>query len=346
MGNSNNSRRDFLKKSALTTGLTTSGVIGLSRNSDARQDETTKPPREIWIAGISTDYLHTKTSRLMIDAVTGILQKVAVYKPDVICLPENFSFSRTDEKLSLSEKLEITEFTLKHFAALAKKYNSYMVCPGYTSEGSKAYNSAVILNRSGDKIGVYHKAHITEGEINKGLTPGPLSPPVFQTDFGKIGVQICFDLLWDDTWTALRKKGAEIVFWPAAYAGGNVVNAKAWQHKYVVASSTLKNTSKLCDITGEVITQTGIWEKNFYCAPVNLEKAFLHTYPFYRHFDDIREKYGRKVKITTFHEEEWSIIESLSPEVSVKDILKEFNLKTHEQHTHDAEKAQTKARNI
>ena len=191
---------------------------------------------------------------------------------------------------------------------------------------------------------MYHKIHLTINEIEAGLTPGPLDPPVFNTDFGKIGIQICFDMLWDDGWQALGKKGAEIVFWPSAYAGGQTVNNKASQHKYVVASGTRKDTSKLCDISGETITQTGFWHQNYYCGPVNLEKVFLHTWPYVNRFGEIRKKYGRKVRITTFHEEEWSIIESLSPDVFVSDILKEFDLKTFDQHKHSAEVAQNRAR--
>ena len=57
-----------------------------------------------------------------------------------------------------------------------------------------------------------------------------------------------------------------------------------------------------------------------------------------------KKKYGRKVDIKVFHEEEWAVIESLSPDVFVKDILKEFNLKTHEEITADSEKAQIEAR--
>jgi hypothetical protein len=112
----------------------------------------------------------------------------------------------------------------------------------------------------------------------------------------------------------------------------------------VVASSTRKNTSKLCDITGEEITKTGIWDPSIYCGAVNLEKAFLHTWPYARRFDEVRKKYGRKVRITTYHEEEWSIIESLSPEVQIADVLKEFELETYEKLIEDSEKAQVKAR--
>lgn len=345
MKNNSTSRRNFLKKSAITTSVIAVGSFGNTNNSLASEAIGNKLPREVWIAGISQMGIKTKTSEQMIDKLTGIMKGVAVYQPDVICLPEVFPTLNIERKLELSEKLEISERVLQQFSSLAKHYGSYVICPVYTSEGNNAYNAAVVFDREGNRTGEYRKIHLTEGEIQKeGLTPGPIVPPVFQTDFGKIGVQICFDILWDDGWSKLRQQGAEIVFWPSAFAGGQMVNTKAWQHKYVVVSSTQKNTSKICDITGEVVAQTGIWDKNFFCASVNLEKAFLHTWPYVKHFDEIRRKYGRKVRITTFHEEEWSVIESLSPDVYVSDILKEFGLKTHEQHTHDAEVAQKEAK--
>jgi hypothetical protein len=73
---------------------------------------------------------------------------------------------------------------------------------------------------------------------------------------------------------------------------------------------------------------------------VNLEKAFLHSWPFCRRFREIEAKYGRKVRIRTFHEEEWTIIESLDADVRVAEILKEFELQTHEEHIREADRAQ------
>ena len=338
------SRRSFIKKSAITTSIATIGSYGYANQSSAQEKMEKRLPREVWIAGISQMDMQTQTPQLMAEEIIQILNEAVHYQPDVICLPEVFPTSNIEQKLSLSEKLEVSEEILELFSNFAKQHNSYIICPLYTSENGKAYNSGVVFNTEGKNLGEYRKIHLTEGEIENGLTPGPLQPPVFQTDFGTIGIQICFDIEWDDGWTKLRDQGAEIVFWPSAFAGGQAVNFKAIQHKYVVASSTRKNTAKLCDVTGEVIAQTGIWDKNYYCAPVNLEKAFLHTWPYVNRFSEIRKKYGRKVRITTFHEEEWSIIESLSPDILVADILKEFELETYEKLIQDSEIVQIKAR--
>ena len=121
-----------------------------------------------------------------------------------------------------------------------------------------------------------------------------------------------------------------------------MVNTYAWQNHYCVVSSTRKNTSKICDITGDEIVASGNYSPWGVCASVNLEKAFLHSWPYNRHFPAIEKKYGRKVKIRALHEEEFTIIESLSDDVKVADIMREFDLKTHREHNKTAEKEQDK----
>jgi len=338
------SRRKFLQKTAVTTTMASLAPIGIANNVFARQPINDKSPRAVWIAGLSQMELSAKTPELMTDKILEILKEVIPCQPDFVCLPEVFPFTNVKRKFTIAEKLQISKKVMEQFAEFSKQNNCYTICPVYTSSDGKIYNSAVVFNREGKKIGRYNKIHETEEEIFKGITPGSLLQPVIQTDFGPIGIQICFDIQWDDGWKMLREQGAKIIFWPSAFAGGKMVNTKAWQHKCVVASSTSGYTSKLCDISGETIAQTGIWNKNLFCAPVNMEKVFLHTWPYVSRFKDIQNKYGRNVRITNFHEEEWSIIESLSPDIFVKDILKEFDLRTHEEHIKSAERVQTKAR--
>ena len=66
-------------------------------------------------------------------------------------------------------------------------------------------------------MGRFDKMHPTEKELAQGIHPGNIDPPVFPTDFGTIGVQICLDVNWWDNWARLKQKGAKILFFPAAY---------------------------------------------------------------------------------------------------------------------------------
>jgi len=339
------SRRDFIRKSALTASLTAlvAEPVIFGKSSAVFNPTQERLPREVWIATVSQEGLTADTSEKKVQSILAIIEKSLIYRPDVICLPEVFMSSGVRKTMTLNEQADISGELLKEFMDFARKNNCYMICPVITRENNRIYNSAVVIDRQGMRMGEYRKIHLPDVELKAGITPGPLQPPVFKTDFGTMGIQICFDCCWDDGWKALRQQGAEIVFWPSAYSGGQVINTKAWQNKYPVISST-NERSKICDISGEVVAQTGIWDKNIICAPLNLEKAFLHTWPAVMKFDQIRAKYGLKIKITNFHEEQWSIIESLSPDVRVNDILKEFDIPTFEQLTYHLEMEANKVR--
>jgi len=332
------SRRSFIGKAAVTAGVTALGAGNVFGKPDSFQPQETKYPREVWIATVSQQGMSADTPERMVRSILAVLEKNIFLHPDIICLPEVFMHNYLTPGMDFKKIASQAAELLKEFMSFAQKNNCYLICPVITQENGKVYNAAVVIDRQGNRMGEYRKMYLPDDEVSMGLTPGPLQPPVFKADFGIFGIQICYDINWNDGWKALRQQGAEIIFWPSAFAGGQMINAKAWETKCVLVSSS-RERSKICDITGEEIAQSGKWDRNFVCAPVNLEKVFLHSWPFVQQFDAIKAKYGRKIRISNYHEEEWSIIESLSPDVRVKDILTEFKLRTKEQLLLDSEKA-------
>ena len=337
------SRRNFIGKAAITAGLTTLDSDTLFGHSSGIIEQPNRLPREVWIATVSQQGISADSPERKTQAILSVLNKSIIYQPDIVCLPEVFMFAniRNKPKITLQEEATLSEELLKAFMDFSRINHCYLICPMFTNEDGKTYNSAVVIDRQGNRIGEYRKMYLPDDEVEMGLTPGPLQPPVFKADFGIFGIQICYDVHWNEAWKALRQQGAEIVFWPSAFSGGRIINTKAWQNKYIVVSST-GEISKICDISGEVVAQTGIWDRNLICAPVNLEKVFLHLWPFVQRFDEIKAKYGRKVRITNYHEEQWAVIESLSPDVRIKDILNEFEIRTHEQLMYDSELKQNR----
>jgi len=341
------SRRSFIGKTALTAGFSALGAGSMYGKPDNFSPSPSSQergvqlqgrlPREVWIATVSQSGISADTPAKMVKLIFPVLEKCIVYRPDIICLPEVFMYNWVRPDMNLLKEAALAEELLQEFKAFARTNQCYMICPILTAENGKIYNSAVVIDRQGNRMGEYRKIYLPDDEVKLKITPGPLQPPIFKADFGIFGIQICYDINWRQGWESLRQQGAEIVFWPSAFPGGQMINAKAWQNKYVVVSST-RDRSKICDISGEEIAQTGaVGDRNFICAPVNLEKIFLHSWPFSQRFDEIKAKYGRKVRIINYHEEQWSIIESLSPDVRVKDILAEFELRTFEQLIHDSE---------
>lgn len=337
-------RRRFLKTSV---GL---GIAGFSvcGGATVAKSEAVKPakrlPREVWVASLSLHKLEARTHEEMIRKVLKQLDDIRPFQPDVVCLPEVFPFLKISKRPPLAEVAEAPLGPIStRFAAWAKDNHCNLICPIYTRQDGRFYNSAVVINREGKCLGEYRKIHPTVSEMERGVAPGPLDPPVFQTDFGTIGVQICYDINWHEGWKKLRQGGAEIVFWPSAFCGGRMLNALAWMNKYCVVSSTRFDPTKICDITGEDVARSGR-ARNWVCAPLNLERAFLHGWPYWMRYDDIQAKYGRKVLIRHFPEEGWSILESRSADVKVADVLREFDIRTHEEHIARAELMQKKRR--
>jgi len=337
-------RRGFLHASL---GAGVIGGAGLEAGA-AQVPEAKAPPkrlpREVWVASLSLHSLEAQNHEEMTGKVLRRLEEIEPFQPDVVCLPEVFPFLKLSKRPPLSEVAEAPPGPItSRIAEWAKANHCYVVCPIYTKEDGRYYNAAVLIDRSGRCVGEYRKIHPTRGEIERGIAPGPLDPPVFETDFGKIGMQICFDINWHDGWKRLRQRGAEIIFWPSAFCGGTMLNALAWINKVHVVSSTRFDPSKICDITGEEIMRSGR-ARYWVCAPLNLEKALLHGWPYWQQYNEVQKKYGRKIVIRHFPEEGWSLMESRSAEVKVADVLKEFDFKTHEEHIAAAEVVQDEHR--
>lgn len=337
----NTSRRKFIKKSAVGVagGLLASGNVNGAMLNKKRE----KLPREVWIGTVSQDRMEVDSKEEVLDTMIGFLEAMRVYEPDIICLPE--TFTNYVPEGTFGESAESSPFpSLIRFQQYAKQNHCYLICPIIINENGKAYNAAVVIDRQGEILGNYKKIHTTIGEMDQGVYPGPLDPPVFDLDFGRIGIQICFDIEWKDGWEALKEKDPDIIFWSSAFPGRRLIQTKAWETSAYTVSSTIKGPSRICDLPGTVIAQTEFWNRNWICAPVNLEKTLIHTWPYVKDFPAIKEKYGRDIVLETFDEEEWTTIESLSPEIKVQDVLDEFDILTLKQHIARADRAQQKKR--
>ena len=92
----------------------------------------------------------------------------------------------------------------------AKEYNAYIVYNFHEVEAGEYYNTSILIGRDGSTVGKYRKTHLTVTELEKGLTPGD-SYPVFETDFGKVGILICWDHYFAEPTEKLALAGAELV---------------------------------------------------------------------------------------------------------------------------------------
>jgi hypothetical protein len=107
-------------------------------------------------------------------------------KTDVIVLPEVITLVGTKKK-AMDVAEPVPGPTTARLVEVARQRNTYIVASLYEKDGHAIYNTAVLIGRKGEIVGKYRKVYLPYDEPDDGVTPGS-DYPVFQTDFGKVGM--------------------------------------------------------------------------------------------------------------------------------------------------------------
>lgn len=282
------------------------------------QGEADKPVRNrvVRVVTISQDGLADGATEELLAATMNRLDQAASFRPDIACLPETFLRATAEP---------VPGPVTARLAAWARQHSSYVIAGLQTLTDGRLHNSVLLFDREGRIAGQYQKIHPTETELERGIVPGDSEPPMFETDVGRIGVQICFDVNWWDTWKRLKEKGAQIVFFPSAYPAARQISALALMNQYYVVSSTQDRSARIYDITGEELAASGKFQQ-WAGATLPMGKR-LFEIDF--HVSKVRQllaKYGSSVDVRWLHDDDWFTLASLDPGLTVEDLVQEFGL--------------------
>ncbi len=146
---------------------------------------------------------------------SDLIRAAATEGSALIVLPElastGYVFESEAEAAALSEPVPDGP-TTRAWAALAAELGVHIVAGIAEKAGETLYNAAVIVGPEG-YLGTYRKAHLWDQE-NVFFAKGDLGFPVFDTTLGKVGVAICYDGWFPETFRQLTLGGAEIVCIP------------------------------------------------------------------------------------------------------------------------------------
>lgn len=180
--------------------------------------------------------------------------------PDLVLFSENFVDRGV--RAPLAEKAQTIPGPLtRMLAEKAKAYRTHVVTTLHERDGDLYYNTAVLIDRDGRIAGRYRKVHLALAEADAGLTPGS-DYPVFDTDFGRIGILTCWDNWFSEPARLMRLQGAAIVLWPLAGDGvpahaNAILRARAMDNGvYLVSSATvMDHQSVIINPAGEVLAE-------------------------------------------------------------------------------------------
>lgn len=172
--------------------------------------------REVTIASVQIDVV-VENQEATLAKMGSWVDEAATKNADVVLFPElvvSAGYSLEDKFYDLAEP--IPGPSTKALGEMARAHGMYIVA-GIAERGATGtvYNTAVIIGRDGEVAGVYRKSHIftpTESFFALGR-----ELPVFDLDFGRVAIPICYDLEFPEPARVLCLKGAEILLSMAAH---------------------------------------------------------------------------------------------------------------------------------
>jgi predicted amidohydrolase len=242
----------------------------------------------------------------------------------------------------------------KTFARSARHCRCYIVAPLYLLEDKAAKrcsNAAVLFDRQGEVAGIYRKVHLVVGSDGKSMEHGAIpgkEVPVFACDFGKLGIQICYDMDFDYGWRELARKGAEIVAWPSQSPQRARPVPRAIEGHYYIVSSTWRKDACVIEPTGKILYQVtwqpsmgspGDWnqaassrqlQKNILVQEIDLSYAILPYSRSLKNGELFNKTFGNKAGFRYYDDEDRGIFWSNDPHTTVRQMVENLNL-TEEQ---------------
>lgn len=158
-----------------------------------------------------------------LDHHEGLIRKAAKNGAEIVVTQELFQtpyFCTVEEteRFDLADKIPgpITD----RLGRLAKELGIVLISSLFEARGPGLYhNTAVVHDADGRLLGQYRKAHIPQDpgfEEKFYFTPGDSDWPVWDTQFGKIGVLICWDQWYPEAARLMALGGAQLLVYPTA----------------------------------------------------------------------------------------------------------------------------------
>ena len=206
--------------------------------------------------------------------VKSMFGEIGACSPDLVCFGEALFTRGLWNKDNCAGIRTVAEKiggpVTSMMADLAAKNNTYVAVNFSEVDGGDIFNSTALLDRSGSHVGTYRKVHLPLDEYECGGAPGS-EYPVFETDFGKVGLTICWDAAFPEPARCLKLGGAELMvsasigdFWETdmarardnglwfAIAGGN----RQWGGPYP--------PSRIYDPEGRILCSCGGYNDGIY----------------------------------------------------------------------------------
>ncbi|MEG2017308.1 MAG: carbon-nitrogen hydrolase family protein [Clostridium sp.] len=160
-----------------------------------------------------------------IEVAAEYINEIVTENVDMVVLPEMFCCPYKTENFPIYGESEGGP-CYRMLSSIAKEHGIYLVAgsvPEKDEEG-RVFNTSYVFDREGNKIGKHRKMHLFDINVEGGqcfkesdtLSAGK-DVTVFETEFGKIGLAICYDFRFPELSRLMVEDGAKVIVVPAAF---------------------------------------------------------------------------------------------------------------------------------
>lgn len=178
--------------------------------------------KKLKVALIQMQVVNDKEANL--HRATTMIQRASKEGAEVVVLPEMFT-TPYDNAFFPEYAETCPGYTTDRLAQAAIDNKVYLIGGSIPEkENEKIFNTSFIFDKDGHIIGRHRKMHLFDIDVKDGIRfmeSDTLSPgnqvTVFNTEYGKIGVAICFDMRFPELMRLMVQEGAQMIFVPAAF---------------------------------------------------------------------------------------------------------------------------------
>lgn len=170
-----------------------------------------------------------KATHLILEAKkkdVDVLLLQELFERNYFCQIEDYSRFDFAEEYSHSK-------TLEYFQKVAKENQIVLPISFFEKKGNCYFNSVCVIDKDGERLGLYRKTHIPTGECYEEkfyFTPGDTGYKVFNTKAGKLGIGICWDQWFLESGRILALKGAQYLLFPTAIGSEPTLDKDSLPH--------------------------------------------------------------------------------------------------------------------
>jgi len=221
--------------------------------------------------------------------IISYLRRAAERDAKLVMFPEcaltGYAYNSLADAIPFAETIDGP--AAEAIAEACRETGTHTVAGFIERETDKFYNAAMLVGPDG-VVGSYRKVHLPFIGIDRFVTPGDRQFNVFDLPFGRVGVNICYDISFPEAARVLKLMGAELIAlitnWPeAAWRSPEfVANTRALENHLFYAATDRVGTesgwkfigrSKIVDCNGDTLAEAGVQAEELLVAAIDFQQA-------------------------------------------------------------------------